>query len=341
MRYDMMPIQSLEGWAMKRRDFIKAVGGAAIAWPLAANAQQPAMPVVGFLQPGSPADSGHFAAAFLNGLREIGYVEGDNLRVEYRWAEGQYERFPKLSEDLVKREVTVIAAGGPPATLAAKSATSTIPIVFIGSDDPVKEGVVASLNRPGGNVTGVTVFTTAAMWSKRLELLHDLVPKVASVAILLNPNDTANWDTNEMMPAARALGVQLVSLTATTDADIEAAFSAAAERRIEALLVSDKPFFTVRHKQIVALAAHHALPAVYGWREHVAAGGLMSYGSSLTDAWHQVGLYTGRILKGAKPSDLPVVRPTRFELVINLKTAKALGLDVPAKLLALADEVIE
>ena len=274
-------------------------------------------------------------------MRELGYVEGNNLRVEYRWAEGQYERFPRFSEDLVKRGVAVIAAGGPPATLAAKSATSTIPIVFIGSDDPVKEGIVASLNRPGGNLTGVTVFTTAAMWSKRLELLHDLVPKVASVAILLNPNDTANWDTNEMTPAARALGLQLVSLAATTDAGIEAAFSAAAERRIEALLVSDKPFFTVRHKQIVALAAHHALPAVYGWRENVAAGGLISYGSSLRDAWHQVRLYTGRILKGDKPADLPVVQPSSFELVINLKTAKALRLTVPPILLARADEVIE
>jgi putative ABC transport system substrate-binding protein len=326
---------------MRRREFITLLGGAAVALPVAARAQQAAMPVVGFLQPGSPADSGHFATAFRKGLKESGYVEGENLTVEYRWAEGRYERFPEFAADLVKRRVMVIAAGGPPATLAAKSATSTIPIVFIGSDDPVKEGLVASLNRPGGNLTGVTVFTTAAMWSKRLELLRDLAPRIVSVAVLLNPNDTANWDTNEIMPAARMLGIRLLPLTTATDAEIEAAFAAASERRIEALLVSDKPFFTVRHRQIAALAARHALPAVYGWREYVAAGGLMSYGSSLTDAWQQVGVYAGRILKGTKPADLPVVQPSRFELAVNLKTAKALGLTLPDKLLVAADEVIE
>jgi ABC-type uncharacterized transport system substrate-binding protein len=307
---------------MGRREFVSLLGGAAAVWPLAARTQQ--MPVVGFLQPGSPAESGHFAAAFLKGLRNAGYVEGENLTVEYRWAEGRYERFPQFAEDLVKRRVMVIATGGPPATLAAKAATSGTPIVFIGSDDPVKEGLVASLNRPGGNFTGVTVFTTAAMWSKRLELLRDLVPKIASVAILFNP-----------------LGLQLSFMAAATDAEIETAFAAARERRIEAFLVSDKPFFTVRHKQIAALAARQAVPIVYGWREYVAAGGLASYGSSLTDAWQQVGLYTGRILKGEKAAELPVVQPTRFELALNLKTAKALGLQVPDKLLAIADEVIE
>jgi putative ABC transport system substrate-binding protein len=328
----------------KRREFIALLGGGGLllaAKVKRARGQQPAVPVVGFLQPGSPAESGHFAVAFLKGLKETGYVEGNNLRVEYRWADGRYDRLPQLAEDLVKSNVRVIATGGPPATLAAKSVTSIIPIVFIGSDDPIKEGLVASLNRPVGNLTGVTVFTTAAMWSKRLELLHDLVPNVTSAAIVTNPNDTANWDMNEMVPAARALGVQLSFLMAATSADIEAAFTTAAERGIEALLISDKPFFTVRHGQIAALAARHALPAVYGWREYVAAGGLMSYGSSLADAWHQVGLYTGRILKGDKPADLPVVQPLRFELVINLKTAKALRLTVPDKLLALADEVIE
>jgi putative ABC transport system substrate-binding protein len=321
-----------------RRDFITLFGGAA-AWPLAAQSQQ--IPVVGFLQAGSPAESGHFAAAFLKGLRNAGYVEGENLTVEYRWAEGRYELFPQFVEDLVKRRVMVIATGGPPATLAAKAATSSTPIVFIGSDDPVKEGLVASLNRPAGNLTGVTVFTTAAMWSKRLELLRDLVPKIASVAILFNPNDSANWDLNQMLPSASALRLQLSFMAAATDAEIETAFAAARERRIEAFLVSDKPFFTVRHKQIAALAARQALPIVYGWREFVAAGGLVSYGSSLTDAWQQVGLYTGRILKGEKAAELPVVQPTRFELALNLKTAKALGLQVPDKLLALADEVIE
>jgi putative ABC transport system substrate-binding protein len=324
---------------MGRREFVSLLGGAAAVWPLAARTQQ--MPVVGFLQPGSPAESGHFAAAFLKGLRNAGYVEGENLTVEYRWAEGRYERLPQFAEDLVKRRVMVIATGGPPATLAAKAATSGTPIVFIGSDDPVKEGLVASLNRPGGNFTGVTVFTTAAMWSKRLELLRDLVPKIASVAILFNPNDSANWDLNQMLPSASALGLQLSFMAAATDAEIETAFAAARERRIEAFLVSDKPFFTVRHKQIAALAARQAVPIVYGWREYVAAGGLASYGSSLTDAWQQVGLYTGRILKGEKAAELPVVQPTRFELALNLKTAKALGLQVPDKLLAIADEVIE
>jgi ABC-type uncharacterized transport system substrate-binding protein len=326
---------------MRRRKFITLLGGAAAAMPVGVRAQQPATPVVGFLQPGSPAESGHFAAAFLEGLKHTGYVQGENLIVEYRWAEGRYERFPGLAEDLVKRRVMVIATGGPPATFAAKAATAAIPIVFIGSDDPIKEGLVASLNRPGGNLTGVTVFTTAAMWSKRLELLRILAPKVASAAILFNPNDTANWDLNQMLPSAAALGLQLSFLPAVSDAEIETAFAGARERRIEAFLVSDKPFFTVRYRQIVALEARHALPVVYGWREYVSAGGLMSYGSSLTDAWHQVGLYSGRILKGEKPADLPVVQPTRFELALNLKTAKTLGLDVPDKLLALADEVIE
>jgi putative ABC transport system substrate-binding protein len=325
---------------MRRREFITLVGGAA-AWPLAARAQQTSLQVIGFLQPGSPSDSGHYAKAFLQGLQVNGFTEGKNVVVEYRWAEGQYGRMPQLAADLVNRGVAAIAAGGPGATFAAKAATSTIPIVFIGGSDPVKEGLVASLNRPGGNLTGATVFTTPAMWSKRLELLRDLKPEAASAAILVNPQDTTDPELTDMMPAARALGMQLSFLTATNEADIETAFITAAERRIEALLVSDKPFFTVRHGHIVALAARHALPAVYGWREYVAAGGLMSYGSSLTDAWHQVGLYTGRILKGAKPADLPVVQPSRFELAINAKTAKVLGLRVPDKLLATADEVIE
>jgi putative ABC transport system substrate-binding protein len=324
---------------MRRREFITLLSGAA-AWPLAARGQQ-AMPVIGFLQPGSPSDSEHFAKAFLQGLEVNGYTENKNVVVEYRWAEGRYERMPELAAELVSRGVAVIAAGGPAATFAAKAATSIIPIVFIGGSDPVKEGLAASLNRPGGNLTGATVFTTAAMWSKRLDLLRDLKPGATSAGILVNPQDTTDPELTDMMPEVRALGMQLSFLTATTESDIEGAFKTATERRIDALLVSDKPFFTVRHRHIVALAARHALPAVYGWREYVAAGGLISYGSSLTDAWRQVGIYAGRILKGAKPGDLPVVQPSRFELAINAKTAKALGLRVPDKLLAAADEVID
>jgi putative tryptophan/tyrosine transport system substrate-binding protein len=236
--------------------------------------------------------------------------------------------------------VAVIAVGSPPAAFAAKSATSTIPIVFITADDPVKDGLVTSFNRPGGNLTGVTVFTTATMWSKRLELVHDLMPKAASAAILINPRD-ANPDTTEMPLAARKLGLGLSFLTASTDADLDAVFAAAVERRIDAVLISDQPFFTARHRRIVDLAARRTLPAVYGWREYVAAGGLASYGSSLTDAWQQVGRYAGRILSGVKPADLPVMQASRFELVLNLKTALTLGLTVSPTLLAIADEVVE
>ena len=326
---------------MKRRKFIALIVGAAAAWPLAARAQKRGAAVVGFLLPESPADSSHYATTFLQGLRETGYVEGQSVAIEYRWAEGRYERLSQFASDLVNRGVAVIAAGGPPSVAAAKSATSAIPIVFIVGDDPVKDGLVASFNRPGGNLTGVTMFAAAAMWGKRLELLRELIPKASSVSILINPNDASNPDTNDLMRAARALGMQLSFTTAATASEIETAFSMAAERRINGLLVSDRPFFTVRHEQIVALAARYAVPAVYGWREYAAAGGLISYGNSLIEAWHQVGVYTGKILNGEKPADLPVVQPTKFELVINLKAAKALGLDVPPTLLARADEVIE
>jgi putative tryptophan/tyrosine transport system substrate-binding protein len=325
---------------VKRRDFVTLIGSAA-AWPLTAQAQRLVRPVVGFLNPGSRADFGHHAEAFLKGLKESGFTEGENITVEYRWAEGRYERLPQLAEELVKFRVAVIAVGSPPATFAAKSATSTIPIVFIIADDPVKDGFVTSFNRPGGNLTGVTVFTTAAMWNKRLELLHDLMPKAASAAILVNPRDPANPDTTEMTLAARELGLGLSFLAASTDADLEAAFAATVERHIDGLVISDQPFFTARHHRIVALAARYTLPAVYGWREYVAAGGLISYGSSLTDAWHQVGRYTGLTLSGTQPADLPVIQASRFELVLNVKTARTLGLAVPPTLLALADEVIE
>ncbi len=326
---------------MRRRKFIALVGGAAATWPLVARTQPSPRPVVGFLNPGAQADFEHHAAAFLKGLKQSGFTEGHNITVEYHWAEGHYERLPQHAEELVRHKVAVIAVGSPPATFAAKSATSTIPIVFIVADDPVKDGLVTSFNQPGGNLTGVTVFTTAATWNKRLELLHELVPKAASAAILVNPRDAANPNTTEMTLAAGRLGLGLSFLTVSTDADLEAAFATAVERHISALVISDQPFFTARDHRIVALAARHALPAVYGWREYVAAGGLISYGSSLTDAWQQVGRYTGLILGGAKPADLPVVQASRFELVLNLKTARTLGLTVPPTLLATADEVIE
>jgi putative ABC transport system substrate-binding protein len=325
---------------MGRREFITLLGGAA-AWPLAARGQQAVRPVVGFLNPGSAIDFGHHAEGFLQGLKQSGFTEGENISIEYHWADGRYERLPQHAQELVEHGVAVIAVGSPPATFAAKSATSTIPIVFILADDPVKDGLVASFNRPGGNLTGVTVFTTAEMWNKRLELLHDLTPRAASAAILVNPRDVANPDTTEMTLAARKLGVGLSFLTASTDADLEAAFAAAVERHIDALVISDQPFFTARHHRIVALATRYMLPAVYGWREYVVGGGLASYGSNLTDAWNQVGRYAGRILSGAKPAELPVMQASRFELVLNMKTARALGLTVPPTLLAIADEVIE
>jgi putative ABC transport system substrate-binding protein len=326
---------------MRRRDFISLVGGSAVAWPLAARAQQSVRPVVGFLNPGSAADFGHLVESFLQGLKQSGFSEGENIAVEYHWAEGRYERLPQHAQELVKHKAAVIAVGSAPAIFAAKSVTSTIPIVFIAAGDPVKDGFVASFNRPGGNLTGVTVFTTAAMWNKRLELLHDLTPKAASAAMLVNPLDPANPDMTQMTLAARKLGLGLSFLTASTDANLEAAFAAVVERHIDALVISDQPFFTARHHRIVALAAHYTLPTVYGWREYVADGGLISYGSSLTDAWHQVGRYAGLILGGANPADLPVMQASRFELVFNLKTARTLGLTVPPTLLALADEVIE
>ena len=325
---------------MTRRAFITLLGGAA-SWALAARAQQPAMPVVGFLNPGSRADFGHHGEGFLQGLKQSGFTDGENITVEYHWAEGRYERLPQHAQELVEHRAAVIAVGSPPATFAAKAATSTIPIVFILADDPVKDGFVTSFNRPGGNLTGVTVFTTAGMWNKRLELLHDLMPKVAFAAILINPRDAANPDATEMTLAARKLGLGLSFLAASTDADLEAAFATAVERHIDALVISDQPFFTARHHRVVALAARYALPTVYGWREYVTAGGLISYGSSLTDAWHQVGRYASRILSGAKPADLPVMQASRFELVLNLKTTRTLGLTVPPTLLAVADEVIE
>jgi putative tryptophan/tyrosine transport system substrate-binding protein len=326
---------------LKRREFISLLGGAA-AWPLVARAQQAAMPVIGYLSSRSPDESKHLVAAFRAGLQTGGYVEGQSVAIEYRWAEGQYDRLPALATDLVRRGVAVlVTTGGEPSALAAKAATSTIPIVFTVGGDPVKVGLVASLNRPGGNATGVSLLTTAPE-AKRLGLLNELVPSAAVFGVLINPNyQEAGAQSQEVQEAARAIGRQMHIANAANDRELEVAFATLVQQRAAALLVSADPFFDTRRDRIVALAAQSKLPAIYQFRDFAIAGGLMSYGISITDGYRQVGIYTGQVLKGTKPADLPIYQSIKFELVINRKTAKALGLNIPDKLLALADEVIE
>jgi putative ABC transport system substrate-binding protein len=327
---------------MNRRKIISLLGGAAAAWPLAARAQQSAMPVVGFLGTASPRPFAHLVAGFRRGLQETGFVEDRSVVIEYRWAEGQYDRVPALVADLVRRQVAVIVTvGGETSAAAAKAATETIPIVFNVGSDPVKIGLVASLARPGGNATGVNIFTIELV-EKRLGLLLDLIPTASSIAILVNPDFVpAAANASEAEAAARAVGKQVVIYNARSEIEIGTAFAIMAQARPGALLVGADPFFNSRRGLIVALAGRHAIPAIYEWREFAEAGGLISYGTSLVEAYRQQGIYAGRILKGEKPADLPVVQLSKFELVINLNTAKALGLAIPPGVLALADEVIE
>jgi putative tryptophan/tyrosine transport system substrate-binding protein len=327
---------------VRRRDFIKAITASAAAWPLAARAQQPALPVVAFVRDGSPEANARYVAAFRKGLNESGYVEGQNVTIEYHWLEGQYDRLPALLADLVRRQVAVIATLGNLPSVAAKAATAAIPIVFAVGDDPVKLGLVASLARPGGNATG-TNFLVQETVAKRLRLLHELVPKAVRVAVLVNPSNPAVTDATlrGTKEAAVALGLQLQILNASSIGEIEAAFATLALERPDALFVGGDAFFVGRAVQLAALAAHNRIPAAYSLRVHVAAGGLMSYGTDIGDAFRQVGLYTGSVLKGAKPADLPVLQSTKFELVLNLQTARLLGIEVPPGIISIADEVIE
>jgi putative ABC transport system substrate-binding protein len=326
---------------VNRRALLTLIGGGA-AWPLATHAQQIGMPVIGLLNGQSVDTYSYLTAALRKGLGEMGYVEGQNLAIEYRWAEGHEERLPALAADLVRRKVAVIVSGGnPSSTLAAKAATSAIPIVFTSGVDPVEAGFVASLNRPGGNVTGVA-FLVGQLNVKRLELLHELLPRVTTVAVLLDVSiRSASAIRQDLEKGASSIGLQLQVRSASTESEIDSAFATLGEPKPGALLVGNSPFFNSNRDKIIALAARHAVPAIYELREFVIDGGLLSYGTSITEAYRQAGIYAGRILKGEKPADLPVMQSTKFELVINLKTAKALGLQIPEKLLALADEVIE
>jgi len=325
-----------------RRELLAALGGAAAAWPLVARAQQPAMPVIGFLSSRSPSESASVEAAFREGLKESGYIEGQNLHIAFRWADGQFARLPPLAEALVDLRVAVmVAVGGVNAAFAAKSATATIPIVFVVGVDPVANGLVASLNRPAGNITGVTVMS-AELVLKRLELLRELAPKGAAVAMLVNPlSPESTYEIKDVQVAAQTIGLQLKMFNASTLNELNTAFGAIAEQRPDALLVGTDPFFLLRREELTVLAARIGVPAIYPFREFAPSGGLISYGTNIASTYRQAGIYTGRILKGTKPAELPIMLPTKFQMVVNLKTAKALGLEIPPSLLAVADEVIE
>jgi len=325
---------------MERRVLLAVLGGAAARWPLAARAQQKTMPVIGFLSGAASGPYEPYEAAFLQGLRESGYVDGQNVTIEYRWAEGHYDRLQALAADFVGRKIDVIVASGVSAAHAAKTVTATIPIVF-SAGDPVGEGLVASLSRPGGNLTGVTSLSSAVE-PKRLELISELVPRNREIGLLVNPNNSRTKHVmRDVQEAARTKGVQLAIVKASSESDIDAAFASLIQRQASALVVTTDPFFNTQRDQLVALAARHSLPAIYTYREFATIGGLITYGANLKEAYRQVGVYTGRILKGAKPADLPVQQTTKFELVINLKTAKALRLEIPQTMLSIADEVIE
>jgi len=327
---------------MRRREFITLLGSVVAEWPLAARAQQAVLPVIGFLNSASPQPWENYVAGFRAGLKEAGYVDGQNVTIEFRWAEGHYDRLPGMAADLVRRKVAVlVATGGSPSAMAAKAATSTIPIVFTSGIDPVRSGFVTSLNRPGGNLTGVNLFTNV-LEGKRLGLLRALVPGVQLIGALFNPNrpDHTN-EVREVQEAARAIGQQIHIALASNESGINAAFATAAQLHAGAMLVGSDPFFNSQRDKIIALAARHSIPTIYEQREFALAGGLVSYGTNLTEAYRQVGVYVGRILKGEKPGDLPLVQATKFEFVINLKTAKALGIEVPPNLSAEADEIIE
>jgi putative ABC transport system substrate-binding protein len=326
---------------MKRRELITVLGGAAAAWPLAARAQQPAIPVIGFLNGASYGLSAHLVRAFHQGLSGTGYVEGRNVAIEYRSADGQYDRLPALAADLVRRKVSVIAATGTPTGLPAKAATTTIPIVFVTGSDPVEQGLVASLNRPGGNLTGATTLAVE-LGQKRLELLHELVPTATLIGVLVNPTGpNLQAVSRDLQAAARTVGLPIHVLHASTERDFDTVFATLVQLRVSALVIGTDTFFNSQSGRLAALTVRHAVPAIYQYREFAAAGGLMSYAGSITDAYRLAGVYTGRILKGEKPSDLPVQQSTKAELFINLKTAKALGITIPQSILARADEVIQ
>jgi putative ABC transport system substrate-binding protein len=326
---------------MRRRAFITLLGGAAVAWPLAARAQQPAMPVIGFLSSRSPGESASLVAAFRNGLREAGFAEGQNASIAFRWAEGHYERLPELAAELVQLRVAVLfTAGGPPSAFAAKAATQTIPIVFSAALDPDRIGLVARLNRPGGNITGTSLYPLE-LATKCMQLLKELLPAASAIGYLVNPSTpAADAYRKDVSNAAKSLGIAIHMLNASTDSELDASFAALTKTGAGGVVVLPEPFFDSQRDRIVALAARHRVPAIYGLREYVTAGGLMSYGASLPDAYRQGGIYVGRILHGERPADLPVMQPTKFDFVLNLKTAKVLGLTVPDRLLALADEEV-